>query len=171
MNYRLLFLALFFTSISYAFAQHPHGHSGMHKDSSMHPHPKYEKGPHHGKMFTNNDLKVEMVPPSNVKKHEVSYYVFDTLTNPLDAKNYKGSVKYVFGGPNQYIEVPLVPTGKENQYVAALEDWNEYKKAIVTLKANGKIYTVTFYNTVHVPAKPTTGGKRPGSDHAGKMGH
>jgi hypothetical protein len=183
MNYQLLFLSLL-TSITAVFAQDPNSNtSGFHKDSSMHHntfHPKAEKGPNHGKIFANNGLKVEMVPPSNLKKHEVSYYVYDTLTNPVEAKNYKGSVKYVFGGANQYIEVPLIPTGKNNQYVAALEDWNEYKKAIVTLKANGQIYSVTFYNNVHPPATPQSkkvgggnghqGGGHHGG-HGGGMGH
>jgi hypothetical protein len=174
MKYLLLFFILLFTNTTNLFAQYPNTNtSETHKDSSMHhggAHPKVEKGPNHGKIFSNNGLKIEMVTPANTKKHEVSYFVFDTLSNPVEAKNYKGSVKYVFGGPNQYIEVPLVPTGKNNQYVTTLEDWDEYKKTIVTLKANGQIYTVTFYNNVHTPAQ--TKGKPAGSGgHHGVGGH
>jgi hypothetical protein len=148
LNCLLLFI---FTCITSGYAQYngTHHHptdSSDHKEE--HPHQKTEKGPNHGKMVQNKEVKVEMVTPSNVKKFEVSYYVFDSLTNPLDAKLYTGTVKYIFGGANQYLQVKLVPSGNVNQYVASLEGWNEYKKAIVTLKANGQVYTFTYHNYV-----------------------
>ncbi|HVD99750.1 MAG TPA: hypothetical protein VNB90_16190 [Cytophagaceae bacterium] len=109
--------------------------------------PKPEKGPNHGRMFKDKEMKIEMLTPSSQKKPEVSYFIFDTLNNPLEAKNFSGTVKYVFGGPNQYLEANLMPSGLANQYIARLEDWNEYKKAVVTLKQNGKVVcSVTFYN-------------------------
>jgi hypothetical protein len=145
------FLLFIFTCLTSGYAQYNNGthhstDSSGHKGE--HPHLKTEKGPNHGRMIQNKGVKVEMVTPSNVKKFEVSYYVFDSLTNPLDAKAYTGTVKYIFGGANQYLQVKLVPSGKTNQYVATLEGWNEYKKAIVTLKANDQVYTFTYHNYV-----------------------
>ncbi len=148
-----LLLSLF-TCITSGYAQYNNNDNShhQHQDSSAnlgeHPHQKTEKGPNHGKIVLNNGLTLEIVTPSNVKKFEVSYFIFDSLSNPLDAKLYTGTVKYIFGGANQYLQVKLVPSGKPNQYLATLEGWNEYKKAVVTLKANNQTYSFSFFNSV-----------------------
>ena len=167
MKFQFFFLLLALTCVTASYSQHyVHEHR---PDSSKHvPHQKPEKGPNHGKMLKHNGVNLEMVTPSNTKKHEVSYFLYDTLSNPIDAKTYTGTVKYVFGGPNQYIEVYLVPTGKSNQYVATLEDWNDFKRAIITLKADGKIFsTYTFFNTIPVQSKQAPG---VGGGHTGQHG-
>ncbi len=113
--------------------------------------PKTVKGPNHGKMIRQNGVQIEMLTPANTKKPGISYFLFDTLGLPVAAGLYTGTVKFVFGGPNQYIEVPLLPGGKSNQYSSSLEDWKECKEMIITLKASGKIAaSVAFLNTVPV---------------------
>jgi hypothetical protein len=109
--------------------------------------PKPEKGPNKGRMFSNNGLKIEMNTPSNTKKPEVSYFVYDSLSTPIEATQYTGTVKYVFGNINQYLEVKLVPKGKPNQSVTTLEAWNECKQIIVTIKTkDGRSGKVSFVN-------------------------
>lgn len=109
--------------------------------------PKPQKGPNKGKMFSSNGLKIEMLTPSNTKKPEVSFFVYDSLSVPIEASQYSGTVKYIFGNINQYLEVKLVPKGKPNQSVTTLEDWNECKQIMVMVKTkDGKTGKVNFVN-------------------------
>jgi hypothetical protein len=146
-------------------------HGGHHRGDttgrSGHVPPKMEKGPHKGKMMTKDGLKMEMVPPSNEKGNDVSYFLYDSLNKTVEAKSYTGTVKYVFGGPNEYLETKLSPSGASNQYVATLEGWQEYKKAIVTLKVGDKTYTFFFPGAVP-PSQSSAGG---GGHHGGHGGH
>jgi hypothetical protein len=159
----LLLLVCVLTTLLSAYAQHP---SRVEKDTSSRPGgelvQKPEKGPNKGKMMRSGELKVEMVTPGNLKKPEVMYYVYDSLNHMLDAKLFTGTVKYVFGGPNQYLQVKLLPvtSGKNNQYVATLEDWKDYKMAIVTMKGNGQAYNFVFLNTL--PVRDQSGGNQSG---------
>ena len=148
-------LILSFTVIT-SQAQRPSHHGGYPKDTSGRPggelEQKPERGPNRGKMMRNGIMKVEMVTPTNIKKPEVFYYLYDSTNQAIDSKLYTGTVKYVFGGPNQYLQVKLVPavSGKNNQYSATLEDWKDYKQAIVTMKGNGREYQFVFANTLPV---------------------
>jgi hypothetical protein len=149
-------LSFFICSFVYVYAQPP-GHAdryGFSPEDSTRNLPKPQKGLNKGRMFADNGLNIEMTTPGNIKKPEVSYFVYDSLKNPLDAKQYTGTVKYVFGNANQYIEVKLIPSGKNNQYIATLEAWHEYKQAIVTLKKDEHTSSVTFFNTT--PPKSST---------------
>jgi hypothetical protein len=171
MKYPFLLFLFIFIGITSITAQY-NGNPGHQRDSSHHKEfaQKPVKGPNHGRMLRSNTVKLEMVTPTNTKKTEVSYFVFDSLDNPLDAKNYTGIVKYIFGDPNQYIEVYLVPKGKNNQYMATLEDWNEYKKAIVTLKANGQTYRYVFFNAISTQTAQSPSGNGQHGHHGGHYG-
>ena len=170
--YLLFFVLAGFTKV-YSQYTHHHQKSDSSANPGEHHLQKTEKGPNHGKIVLSNGVKVEMVTPSGKKKTEVMYYVYDSLSKPVDAKLYTGSVKYIFGNANQYLQVKLVPSGESNQYIATLEGWNEYKKAVVVLKANDKTYTFSFYNDV-VPtqnqAGNSTGNGNQGGHHHGGHG-
>ncbi len=162
-------------SLGHIQAQYHHGGHGQHHQGdsthrSFNP-PKIEKGPNKGKMISKDGLKVEMVPPSNTKGDVVTYYVYDSLNKIVDAKTFAGTVKYIFGGPNEYLEAKLIPTGATNQYAATLEGWQEYKKAVVTLKANEKVSTFTFVNFVPSQTNNGSQGGHHGGGHGGHGGH
>ena len=140
------------------------------KDDSTHSgnRPKMEKGAHKGPMFMQQGIKIEMVTPSSDKGNDVAYYVYDSLNRTLDTKLFSGTVKYVFGNSAEYLETKLI-SGTGNKYTATLEGWQEYKRAIVTLKSLDKTYTFSF-------AKPTNGsqtvqGHGGGHHHGGGQGH
>lgn len=132
--------------------------------------PKMEKGPHKGTMFAKEGIKVEMVPPSNDKGDVVIYYVYDSLNRTLDTKLFGGTVKYVFGTAAEYLEARLIASSG-NKYTATLEGWQEYKKAIVTLKTLDKTYTFFFLNPNNMSqAQQGSGGHHGGHGHGGHHG-
>lgn len=118
-------------------------------------------------MLSINGLKVEMVPPSGDKGNDVVYFLYDSLNKAVEATLYSGTVKYVFGGPNEYLETKLNPL-THNKYIATLEGWQEYKRAIVTLKADGKTYTFPFVNSTSFQQNQACQGN---SRHHGHGGH
>ena len=109
-----------------------------------------EKGPNKGKMVTGNGLKLEMVTPS--KGDDVSYFLYDSINRLVDAKLYKGTVKYIFGGANEFLEANLNSTAVINKLIARLEGWGEYKRAVAVLKSGNKVYTFYFFNTDTMPS-------------------
>ena len=153
---------------------HGEGHHGGHhrRDSSSAPRHRIEKGPKGGKMVTHNGIKLEMDVPSG-KKNDVSYYLYDSLTKPLSVQPYTGTVKYVFGGPYEYLETKLKLSGRENQFVATMEGWQEYKRAIATLKLpSGQSFLFVFPNEEHAPqsAQNAEGQHHGGHHHGGGGG-
>lgn len=131
-----------------------------------------EKGPHKGNMISKNGIKLEMVSPSGDKGNDVSYYLYDSLNKTVDAKLYTGSVKYVFGNASEYLEPKLI-FSNGNKYIATLEGWQEYKKAIVTLKSVDKTYTFYFSNPNNMSQAQQgqgSGGHHGGHGHGGHHG-
>jgi len=169
MNYKLTLLILCCATTIYAQQPTQH-HSSHHPDSTEHHHHRPGKGPNNGRITHDKDIKVEMLTPFNIKKLDVSYFIFDTLEKPLEAKNYKGTVRYIFGKATQYIDVHLVAKGKPNQFVSTLEDWHDYRQAIVTLKRDTMTYRISFYNPNPVQAKQPPS-KITNSHHSGDNRH
>lgn len=132
--------------------------------------PQMEKGPHKGPTFSKEGVKVEMVLPSNNKGDIVSYYVYDSLNKAVDTKLFSGTVKYVFGTSAEYLEARLIASAG-NKYTTTLEGWQEYKKAIVTLKTVDKTYTLSFFNPNNTnQAQQGSGGHHGGHGHGGRHG-
>lgn len=158
---QLIFILTGILCYSTALAQGPPAHYGGNRvhnkggDTSQ-VLQKPEKGPNHGRMLMHNGIKVEIVTPSNAKKPEVNYFVFDSLNNPVNAKQFTGTVKYVFGSANQYLEANMIPSGKPNQYFTSLEDWRDCKHMIVTLKENGKMRATMMFMNIDAPPPKTT---------------
>ena len=166
---KIAILSLFaFVGIVKASAQEKHHHGDWHTDSTQKGafgRPQFEDGPHKGKMGYSNGIKLEMVIPSNSKKVDVSYFLYDTLNKATDAKAYTGTVKYVFGGANEFLETKLAFGKESNQYVATMEGWQEYKRAIVTIKSGEKTCVFYFPNLIKPHPKGMQGGHHGGGAH------